>query len=122
MSCPPKDQTCSAAPAERMGSVAPGSVGFGGGPGLACLAISSQRPAAEVKPARGEILVAAIDCKGIPMVKPERALRVVRRGKGEKANKKRMATVAAVHNQAPIARTPPASPRQPVLRCAATRA
>ena len=66
----------------------------------------AQRPAAEVKPARGEILVAAIDCKGIPMVKPERALRVVRRGKGQKANKKRMATVAAVHNQAPIARTP----------------
>lgn len=66
----------------------------------------SQRPAAEVKPARGEILVAAIDCKGIPMVKPERALRVVRRSKGEKANKKRMATVAAVHNQAPVQRTP----------------
>ncbi len=40
------------------------------------------------------------------MVKPERALRVVRRGKGQKANKKRMATVAAVHNQAPVVRTP----------------
>ena len=66
----------------------------------------AQRPAAEVKPARGEILVAAIDCKGIPMVRPERALRVVRRGKGQKANKKRMATVAAVHNQAPVPRTP----------------
>jgi hypothetical protein len=66
----------------------------------------AQRPAASVKPARGEILVAAIDCKGIPMVKPQRALRVVRRGKGEKANKKRMATVAAVHNQAPVVRTP----------------
>jgi hypothetical protein len=65
----------------------------------------AQRPAAEVKPARGEILVAAIDCKGIPMVKPERALRVVRRGKGQKANKKRMATVAAVHNQTPIVRS-----------------
>jgi len=66
----------------------------------------AQREAAEVKPAQGEILVAAIDCKGIPMVKPERALRVVRRGKGQKANKKRMATVAAVHNQAPVVRTP----------------
>ena len=66
----------------------------------------AQRPAAEVKPQRGEILIGAIDCKGIPMVKPERALRVVRRGKGEKANKKRMATVAAVHNQAPLVRTP----------------
>jgi hypothetical protein len=64
-------------------------------------AFYSQRAAGEVKPSRGEILVGAIDCKGIPMVKPERALRVVRRGKGQKANKKRMATVAAVHNQAP---------------------
>lgn len=64
------------------------------------------RAQAEVKPARGEILVGAIDCKGIPMVKPERALRVVRRGKGEKANKKRMATVAAVHTQQPLARMP----------------
>lgn len=66
----------------------------------------AQRLAGEVKPARGEILVAAIDCKGIPMVKPERALRVVRRSKGQKANKKRMATVATVHNQPPVARTP----------------
>ncbi len=69
-------------------------------------AFYAQRPAACVKPARGEILVAAIDCKGIPMVKPERALRVVRRTKGQKANKKRMATVATVHNQAPVKRTP----------------
>jgi hypothetical protein len=69
-------------------------------------AFYAQRPAAAVKPARGEILVAAIDCKGIPMVKPERTLRVVRRGKGQKANKKRMATVAAVHNQTPVLRTP----------------
>jgi hypothetical protein len=65
-----------------------------------------ERPAAEVTPAEGEILIGAIDCKGIPMVKPERALRVVRRGKGQKANKKRMATVAAVHNQPPLVRTP----------------
>ena len=69
-------------------------------------AFYAARAEAEVKPARGEILVGAIDCKGIPMVKPERAPRVVRRGKGEKANKKRMATVAAVHTQAPLARTP----------------
>lgn len=54
----------------------------------------------------GPILVAAVDCKGIPMVKPETALRVVRRGKGEKANKKRMATVAAVFTQQPRVRTP----------------
>ena len=64
------------------------------------------RAGTAVNPADGEIIVGAIDCKGIPMVKPERALRVVRRGKGQKANKKRMATVAAVHSQPPIARTP----------------
>jgi hypothetical protein len=68
-------------------------------------AFYAQRAAADVRPARGEFLVAAIDCKGIPMVKPEAALRVVRRGKGQKANKKRMATVAAVYNQAPRVRT-----------------
>jgi hypothetical protein len=54
----------------------------------------------------GPILVAAVDGKGIPMVKPETALRVVRRGKGEKANKKRMATVATVFTQQPRPRTP----------------
>ena len=59
-----------------------------------------------IGPADGEILVGAIDCKGIPMVKPDGAQRVVRRGKGEKANKKKMATVAAVHSQPPIIRTP----------------
>ncbi len=59
-----------------------------------------------IAPADGEILVGAIDCKGIPMVKPGGAERVVRRTKGEKANKKKMATVAAVHNQPPIIRTP----------------
>jgi hypothetical protein len=63
------------------------------------------RAAHAIGPADGEILVAAIDCKGIPMVKPDDAERVVRRGKGEKANKK-MATVAAVHGQPPIVRTP----------------
>ena len=66
----------------------------------------AQRAQTEVKPDKDEILIGAIDCKGIPMVKPERALRVLRRGKGEKANKKRMATVAAVHSQPPIVRTP----------------
>lgn len=56
-------------------------------------------------PGPGEILVGAIDCKGIPMVKPEGATRVVRRTKGHKINKKRMATVAAVFSQAPRVRT-----------------
>lgn len=58
------------------------------------------------KPAAGEILVAAVDCKGIPMVKPEGAVKVVRRRKGEKPNKKKMATVAAVFTQPPHLRTP----------------
>jgi hypothetical protein len=64
------------------------------------------RGAETIAPGDGEILVGAIDCKGIPMVKPDGAERVVRRGKGEKANKKKMATVAAVHSQPPITRTP----------------
>lgn len=50
-------------------------------------AFYAQRAQTEVGPARGEILIGAIDCNGIPMVKPDRALRVVRRGKGEKANR-----------------------------------
>jgi hypothetical protein len=54
----------------------------------------------------GSIVVGAVDGKGIPMVKPETALRTVRRGKGEKANKKRMATVAAVFTMKPRVRTP----------------
>jgi len=62
----------------------------------------------EVTPpeATGPIVVGAIDGKGVPMVKPETALRTVRRGKGEKANKKRMATVATVFTMQPRPRTP----------------
>jgi len=52
------------------------------------------------------ILVAAVDGKGIPMVKPGGATRVVRRTRGQKANRKRMATVAAVFTRAPWIRTP----------------
>jgi hypothetical protein len=52
------------------------------------------------------ILVAAVDGKGIPMVKPGGALRAARRTKGQKANRKKMATVAAVFTRAPWARTP----------------
>jgi hypothetical protein len=54
------------------------------------------------------IIVAAVDCKGIPMVKSELidANGKVRRGKGEKAQKKKMATVAAVFTQQPYIRTP----------------
>jgi hypothetical protein len=66
----------------------------------------ADRARADPKPASGEILIGAIDCKGIPMVKPQGAERLARRKKGEKANKKKMATVAAVHSQAPVPRTP----------------
>jgi hypothetical protein len=54
------------------------------------------------------IIVAAVDCKGIPMVKSELidATGKVRRGKGQKAQEKKMATVAAVFTQQPYIRTP----------------
>ena len=58
------------------------------------------------EPAAGSILVAAVDCKGIPMVKPAGAQPTPRLAKGQKANKKRMATVAAVFTRAPWVRTP----------------
>jgi len=54
----------------------------------------------------GPILVGSIDCKGIPMIKSELASRKVRRGRGEKAQKKMMATVATVFTQRPRIRTP----------------
>jgi hypothetical protein len=57
-------------------------------------------------PATSSILVAAVDCKGIPMVKPDGAQPTLRLTKGQKANKKRMATVAAVFTRAPWVRTP----------------
>ena len=52
------------------------------------------------------ILVVAVDGKGIPMVKPADAPRSARRTKGQKANRKKMATVAAVFTRAPWVRTP----------------
>lgn len=58
------------------------------------------------KTTSGSILVAAIDCKGIPMVKPGGAQPTVRLTKGQKANRKRMATVAAVFTRQPWVRTP----------------
>lgn len=57
-------------------------------------------------PGVGSILVAAVDCKGIPMVKPPGAQPTSRLTKGQKANKKRMATVAAVFTRSPWVRTP----------------
>jgi hypothetical protein len=56
--------------------------------------------------ATGSILVAAVDGKGIPMVKPSGAQPKRRLTKGQKTNKKRMATVAAVFTRAPWVRTP----------------
>lgn len=54
----------------------------------------------------GAILVAAIDCKGIPIVKAEPAEAAVRLGKGKKRQKKRMSTVATVFFHQPRPRTP----------------
>jgi len=54
----------------------------------------------------GPILVGSVDCKGIPMIKSELTEKKVRLKKGEKAQKKKMATVAAVFTQEPRVRTP----------------
>jgi hypothetical protein len=59
-----------------------------------------------VPTAAGAILVAAVDAKGIPMVKPACAQPKARLTKGQKANKKRMATVATVFTRGPWVRTP----------------
>lgn len=62
----------------------------------------------------GPILVVAADCKGVPLVRsalgpaaatPLPAAGHHRRGKGEKANKKRMAAVGAVYTIDPFVRT-----------------
>jgi hypothetical protein len=55
----------------------------------------------------GEVLVLTADGKGVPMRRPieERVRRGPRRAKGEKANKKQMAYVAAVYSIAPFVRT-----------------
>ncbi len=80
-------------------------------------------------PSSGSILVAAVDCKGIPMIKPGGAQPTARLTKGQKANKKRMATVAVVFTRAPWVRTPeqiienlfPSRPRTPTGAPAAPR-
>jgi hypothetical protein len=54
----------------------------------------------------GPIVVEAIDCKGVPMIKPEETLRKPRLAKGDKKHKKRMATVATVRTQQRRVRTP----------------
>jgi len=60
----------------------------------------------EPSPPAASILVVAVACKGIPMVKPENTPRPHRRTKGQKANRKKMATVAAVFTRQPWVRTP----------------
>jgi hypothetical protein len=57
-------------------------------------------------PQSGSIVATGIDCKGVPMIKPDETLRKPRRGKGDKKHKKRMATVATVRTQQPRVRTP----------------
>src|ERR1022692_4844698 len=52
------------------------------------------------------LLIVAVDCKGIPMVKPEPNPPPVGLAKEQKTNKKKMATVAAVFTKAPFIRTP----------------
>jgi hypothetical protein len=67
-------------------------------------AFYSQQAAAQPEQI-GPIVVTGIDCKGVPMIKPEQTLRKVRRGKGDKKHKKRMATVASVRTVQPRVRT-----------------
>lgn len=54
----------------------------------------------------GPFLLGSFDGKGIPLRKREKTPHQVRLKRGEKRNKKRMATVAAVYSQQPKVRTP----------------
>jgi hypothetical protein len=54
----------------------------------------------------GDVVVSAIDCKGVPMIRPEQALRKPRLSRGDKRHKKRLATVATVQTQPRRVRTP----------------
>jgi hypothetical protein len=64
-----------------------------------------QHPVSDAAPG-GPLVVTGIDCKGVPMIKPEQTLRKPRRSKGDKKHKKRMATVATVRTQQVRVRTP----------------
>ncbi len=61
---------------------------------------------ADAKPPTASILVVAVDCKGIPIVRPGPAPRRARLKPGQKTNKKKMATVAAVFTKPPFLRSP----------------
>lgn len=54
----------------------------------------------------GPILVAETDGKGVPMIKPPGTQTLVHRKKGDKKNKKKMATLGAVYTKQPHVRTP----------------
>jgi hypothetical protein len=54
----------------------------------------------------GAILVVSPDGKGVPMRKPEKVKKTLRRGSGIKRNKKRMAVVTAIYTVEPRPRTP----------------
>jgi hypothetical protein len=74
----------------------------------------------------GPVVVSSIDCKGVPMIRPEQTLRKPRLKRGDKKHKKRLATVATVRTQQRRVRTPQevrdslfrteAKPKQPRLR------
>ncbi len=66
------------------------------------------QPVTPVPDKEAEILVATADGKGVPMRRPleERVRHRPRRGKGEKANQKKMAYVGAVYSIDPFRRTP----------------
>jgi hypothetical protein len=60
-----------------------------------------------VQPERtGPVVVSSIDCKGVPMIRPEQSLRKPRLKRGDKKHKKRLATVATVRTQQRRVRTP----------------
>ena len=65
-----------------------------------------QRRVADPSQPSASILVVAVDCKGIPMVKPEPNPPDVRLAKQQKPGKKKMATVATVFTKPPYIRTP----------------
>lgn len=54
----------------------------------------------------GPVVVTGIDCKGVPMIRPEQTLRKARLKRGDKKHKKRLATVATVRTQQRRVRTP----------------
>lgn len=68
-------------------------------------AFNQQRQVTDPKET-GPVVVTAIDCKGVPMIKPEQTLRKPRLKRGDKKHKKRMATVATVRTQQRRVRTP----------------